>query len=84
MDRLRLTGVNVRVFFHVRLLVEPFAAVLAGVGPGVRVDEEVRGQSGGALKRFATHLALEAFFLSKHGHTRVLQYHRYREAKRIS
>lgn len=44
------TGVNVRVFLHIRLLVEPLAAELAGVRPGVRVDEQVCGESGGALK----------------------------------
>lgn len=60
-----LTGVNVRVFLHIRLLVEPLAAVLAGVRPRVRVDEQVRGESGGALEGFAAHLALEAFFLIK-------------------
>lgn len=60
---------NVRVFLHIRLLVEPLAAVLAGVRPRVRVDEEVRGQSGGALERFAAHLALKAFFLIKDKHT---------------
>lgn len=30
-----LTGVDVRVFLHIRLLVEALAAVLAGVGPCV-------------------------------------------------
>lgn len=57
------TGVNVGVFLHVRLLVEPFAAVLTRVRPRVRVDEQVRGESGGALECFATHLAFKAFFL---------------------
>ena len=59
----RLTSVNVRMLLHVRLLVEPLAAVLAGVRPGVRVDKKMRGQGGGAFERLATHLALEAFFL---------------------
>lgn len=44
------TSVNVRVFLHIRLLVEPLAAVLAGVRPRVRVDEQVCGESGGAFK----------------------------------
>lgn len=57
------TSVNVRVFLHIRLLVEPLAAVLAGVRPRVRVDEQVRGEGGGAFEGFAAHLALEAFFL---------------------
>lgn len=58
-----LTGVNVCVLLHVRLLVEPLATVLAGVRPCVRVNEEVCGQSRGALECFTAHLALEAFFL---------------------
>lgn len=68
-DTQLLTSVNVCVLLHVRFLVEPLATELAGVGPGVRVDEEVRGQSGGALERLAAHFALKAFFL-KHGHSR--------------
>lgn len=63
--KLWLTGVNVRVFLHVWLLMEPLAAVLAGVRPRVRVDEQVCGESGGALECFAAHLALKAFFLIK-------------------
>lgn len=61
-----LTCVNVRMLLHIRLLVEPLAAVLAGVRPRVRVDEEVRGEGGGALEGFAAHLALKAFFLFKY------------------
>ena len=38
------TCVDVRVFLHVRLLVESLAAVLAGVGSRVAVDEQVRGE----------------------------------------
>lgn len=44
---------------------EPLATELAGVGPGVRVNKEVRGQSGGPLERLAAHLALKAFFLKQ-------------------
>lgn len=55
-----LTRVNVRVFLHIRFLVEPFATVLAGVRPGVGVDEQVCGQGGGALERLPAHLTLEA------------------------
>lgn len=40
------TRVYEGVLLHVRLLVEPFVAVLAGVGPCVRVDEQVRGERG--------------------------------------
>ena len=38
------TCVDVRVFLHVRLLVESLAAVLAGVGSRITVDEQVRGE----------------------------------------
>ena len=44
---------NIRVLLHVGLLVEPFAAEGAGVGPGVAVDEEVRGQGAAPLEGFA-------------------------------
>lgn len=59
----RLTGVDVGVLLHVRLLVETLPAELAGVGPRVRVDEQVRGQGGRALEGFAAHPALEAALL---------------------
>lgn len=58
-----LTRVDVGVLLHVRLLVEALAAELAGVGPRVRVDEQVGGQSGRTLEGFAAHLALEAALL---------------------
>ena len=58
-----LTGMDVGVLFHVRLLVEALAAELAGVGPRVRVDEQVRGQGGRALEGLAAHPALEAALL---------------------
>lgn len=38
-----VTCVYVGVFLHVGLLVESFAAVGAGVGAGVAVDQQVRG-----------------------------------------
>lgn len=41
-----LTCVDVGVFLHVRLLVEAFPTELAGVGPSVRMDEQVGGQGG--------------------------------------
>ena len=41
-----LTSVDIGVLLHVRLLVEALAAELAGVGPRVRVDEQVCGQGG--------------------------------------
>jgi hypothetical protein len=51
---------NVSVFLHVRLLVEPLAAVLARVRPRVRVDEEVRGQRRTPLETFATLITLKS------------------------
>lgn len=51
------------MLFHVGFLVEPLAAELAGVRPGVRVDQEVRGQGGGALERLTAHFTLEASLL---------------------
>lgn len=50
----KFTCVNVGVLLHVRLLMKPFTAILAGVGTGVRVNEQMRGQRGRALERFAT------------------------------
>lgn len=58
-----LTRVDVGMLLHVRLLVEALAAELAGIGPRVRVDEQVGGQRGRALEGFAAHLALEAALL---------------------
>ena len=49
----------VSVLLHVRLLVEPLSAVLARVGPGVRVYEEVSGQGRAPLERLAALLARE-------------------------
>ena len=43
-DPFFLTCVNVSMFLHVRLLMKPLSAILAGVGSRVRVDEEVGGQ----------------------------------------
>jgi hypothetical protein len=54
-----LTCVYVSVLLHVRLLVEPLSAVLARVGPGVRVYEEVSGQRRAPLERLAALLARE-------------------------
>ena len=53
----------VRVLLHVRLLVEPLAAVLAGVGPCVGVDQQVGGQRGRPCERLAAHFALKALLL---------------------
>ncbi len=49
----------VGVLLHVRLLVEPLPAVLARVGPRVRVDQQVGGQGGAPLEGLAALLARE-------------------------
>lgn len=54
-----LTGVDVGVLLHVRLLMESFAAVLARVRAGVRVDEQVGGERRGAFERLAALVANE-------------------------
>lgn len=64
-----LTCVDVGVLLHVRLLVEALPAVLAGIGPCVRVDQEVSGEGGGTFECLPTHLALKAsFLLGKENH----------------
>lgn len=55
----KLTSVYEGVFLHVRLLVEPFATVLAGVGPGVWMYEQMSGEGGGALEHFSTNCTAE-------------------------
>lgn len=42
---------------------ESFAAVLTGIWSGIRVDEEVRGQSGRPLETFVADFAAEDSFL---------------------
>jgi len=51
--------VDVGVLLHVALLVEPLAAVVAGIRPRVAVDEQVGGQCAGALEALSALLALE-------------------------
>lgn len=68
----RRTCVDESVFLHVGLLVEPLPAVLARIGPRVRVDEQVRGQRGRPLKAFAADFAVEASFLETDGKTGAL------------
>ncbi|GFR07928.1 hypothetical protein TNCT_592591 [Trichonephila clavata] len=55
------------MFLHVRFLVEPLATVLARVGPGVRVYEQVRGQGGGPFEGLSALLALEGPLCSVDG-----------------
>lgn len=54
---------NEGVLLHVRLLVEALATVLARIGPGVGVDEQVGGKGGRTLEDFATLCAVECPFL---------------------
>ena len=54
------TRMNVRVLLHVGLLVEPLAAVLARIGPRVRMNEQVRGERARPLEALAALAALEA------------------------
>lgn len=58
-----LSSVDVSVFLHIRLLVEALAAVLAGIGPCVRMDQQMCGEGGGTLECLPTHLALKTSFL---------------------
>lgn len=44
---------------------EPLATVLTGVGPGVRVNEQVCGQRGRPLEALATDLTVKASFLQR-------------------
>lgn len=55
----QLTCMNVGVFFHVRFLVETFAAILARVRAGVRMDQQMGGQSRRPFKRFPALLTLK-------------------------
>jgi hypothetical protein len=55
-----LACVDEGVLLHVRLLVEALPTVLAGVGPDVGVDEQMRGQRGRALEAFPADLTVEA------------------------
>lgn len=59
-----VTRVDERVFLHVGFLVESLAAVLAGVRPRVRVDQQVSGQSGRPLEAFPADFAAENPLLS--------------------
>lgn len=52
----------VGVLLHVALLVEPLAAVAAGIRPRVAVYEQMRGKGAGALEAFAALFALEDLF----------------------
>lgn len=49
---------DVGVLLHVRLLVKPLAAILTGVRPRVRVDQEVGAECARPFEGFAALLAL--------------------------
>ena len=54
-----LTCVDVGMFFHVRFLVKPLATVLARVGPGVRMYEQMCGERRRALEGLFTLFTLQ-------------------------
>lgn len=54
---------NVGVLLHIRLLMEALPTVLAGIRPGVRVDQQVSRQGGRSLEGLSAHFALKAFLL---------------------
>lgn len=54
-DTQKPTSVYEGVFLHVRLLVESFATVLAGIRPGVWMYEQMSGERGWPLEHFSTH-----------------------------
>lgn len=56
---LKLTGMNVRVFLHVRLLMKPLAAVLAGIRSGVGMDQKVGAESARTFEGFSALFALQ-------------------------
>ena len=49
------------MFLHVGLLVESLAAEVAGVGPGVAVDQQVGGQGAASLERLPALRTLKIF-----------------------
>lgn len=63
-----LSGVDVGVLLHVRLLVEPLATEMAFERARVRMNQHVRGERRRALKALATNLALEWLLARMHDH----------------
>ena len=49
------------MLLHVGLLVEPLATEVAGVGPGVAVDQQVGGQGAASLERLPALRTLKIF-----------------------
>ena len=58
------TCVNVCMFLHIGFLMKAFTAMRTSVGTRVRVDEQMRRQSGRTFERFAAQLTLKGFFLA--------------------
>lgn len=58
---------NIGVLLHIRFLMEPLPAVLAGVRPSVGVDKQVCGKCAGTFERLPALLALEYFLHAVHG-----------------
>lgn len=59
-----LTGMYEGVLLHVRLLVKALAAVLARIGPGVGMYEQMGGKGGRTLEDFPTLCAVKCPLLS--------------------
>ena len=49
---------DVRVLFHIGLLMEPLAAILAWIRPSVRMYEQMGAEGARTLERLAALLAL--------------------------
>lgn len=58
---------------------EALSTVLAGVGPRVRMDQEVGGQGGRALESLSTHLAFKASLLLGEMRTQIIRISIYRK-----
>lgn len=63
-----LPCVNIRVFFHVGLLVKSLTTELALERARVRMNQHVRGKRGGTLEALAARLALEWLPTGVHDH----------------
>ena len=77
------TCVDVGVFLHVALLVEPLPAVGAGIGSRVTVYEEVRGQGAGSLEGLSALLALKHLLHVVDGPVRERKKRRTQKRKRL-
>lgn len=64
---------NIRVFFHVWLLMKSFATILTRIGPRVRVNEQMSWERARSLEALATLGALEASLLLMRCRSMMLQ-----------